>query len=118
MRNIILLLFIIAFISCTNKKPEIYGKWEKVRFQEYYEGKYYDIEDNPGGRVAVVFTDSNTINVVDMNTNEVNNFNFKWKVINDKLFRGEDTCIIVKLSNDTLILKEENLSILTYCRVK
>ncbi len=118
MRNIILLLFAIAFISCNNKKPEIYGKWEKVRFQEYYEGKYYDIEDNPGGKVAVVFTDSNTINVVDMNTNEVNNFNFKWKLSNDTLYRAEDTSIIVKLSNDSLIIKKEKISIFTYCRVR
>lgn len=119
MKSKVILLFVItSFISCNNNKPEIYGKWEKVRFQEYYEGKYYDIEDNPDGKVVVFYTDSNTINVIDMQTNQVHYFNTKWIVSNDTLYRNEDTCVIMKISEDSLIVKEENQSIFTYCRIK
>jgi len=118
MKYIILLLLVIASISCQNKQPEIYGKWEKVRYQELYEGKYYDIDNNLGGKVAVVFTDSNTINVIDFRTNRTHYFDSKWRVSNDTLFKKEDTCIILKMSKDSLIVREENQSIFTYCRIK
>lgn len=119
MKYIILLLLVIASISCQNKQPEIYGKWEKVRLQELYEGKYYDIDDDPGGKTALVFTDSNTINIIDFITNRKQYFDLKWRVSNDTLFRGkEDTCIILKISKDSLIVREENQSIFTYCRIK
>ncbi len=119
MKYIILLLLVIASISCQNKQPEIYGKWEKVRHQELYEGKYYDIDDNPGGKTAWVLTDSNTINIVNLKTNCKQYFDSKWRVSNDTLFLGKEyTCVILKISKDSLIVKHEDQSIFTYCRIK
>ncbi|MFZ4413535.1 MAG: hypothetical protein ACOYOV_10665, partial [Bacteroidales bacterium] len=68
------------------------------------------------GKVAIIFTDSNTLNVVDLVTNYKQYFNTKWRVSNDTLYGVEDTCVILKLSKDSLIVKKENQSIFTYCR--